>query len=224
MKLFFLLFSIFIFSSCGRSMENMLKDNTSEIREYMCVGESNNISSSLILGKRETNYIVNGYSTDLIEFGVLSFKFKSAKEDIGVAKYVLFVGTEKFEGDLQENPFDYTLVADIQKIVDVSKKIVARIICDNWQEDIELSAINTSWKVGYNDVYKVIAKNMKSEIEAFVYNNTFEGEVYIKIINDEDINVSDYYWYVNIIGRGGKRLSAIVSPNSKEILAKNCYL
>lgn len=224
MKLFFLIISMLIFSSCGNKYENILISNTSEIRECLCVGESEELSASLTVGMREKNYIVNGYSTELIEFGVLSFELRNIDVDKNNCQFILFVGTDKYTGDLQENPFDQTLVADIQKVVDCNKKIVARLISNNVEIDVELFSINRDWNITSSDVYKIIAKNLKDEIKAFINNNIFEGEVYIKIINDQDITKNDYYWYVNIIGRNGKRLSAIVSPIKNEILAKNSYL
>ncbi len=224
LKLFFLLVAVICMSSCQNQYENLLENNTSEIRQYLFEGKSENISASLIIGMREKNYIVNGYSGELIEFGVLSFDVsKCDKIDSGASNFILFVGTDKFEGGLQENPFDKTLVADIKKIIDCNKKVIARIISKDYEQDIELKCVNSKWKVNADDVYKIVAKKLKKEISAFVIKNNFEGEVYIKIINDADINVGDYYWFVNIVGRGGSRLSAIISPNNSEILAINNY-
>ena len=52
-------------------------------------------------------------------------------------------------------------------------------------------------------------------------NNIFNGEIYIKIVNDADIYKGDYYWYVSLISRKGGTLSLIISPYNKEILAIN---
>ena len=222
LKLFFLFVALVCMSSCQNKYENLLQSNTSEIRKDLFEGKSEDITASLIVGMREKNYIVNGYSDELIEFGVLSFNALKCDKIDGVASsYILFVGTEKFEGDLQENPFDKTLVADIKKNIDCNKKVIARIISKDYEQDIELKCVNSKWKVNADDVYKIIAKKLKKEISTFVIKNNFEGEVYIKIINDADKNIADYYWFVNIIGRGGSRLSAIISPESSEILAIN---
>ncbi len=225
MKLFFLLLCVIVLSSCGNKYENMIKNNTAEVRKYLLEAKDDQMNVSLILGLREKNYIVNGYATDLIEFGVLTFEFSDYGDiDKNSASYELLVGTQKFAGILQENPFDQTLVADIKKMIDPTKKVTAKIISGEFSKEIELKYINKDWKVDSDDVYGIVAKNMKSELSQLSNKNSFEGEVYIKIINDADINVSDYYWYVNIIGRGGKRLSLIISPDTKEILAVNNFV
>lgn len=225
MKLFFLLLCVIVLSSCGNKYENMLKNNTAEVRKYLLEAKDDQMNVSLILGLREKNYIVNGYATDLIEFGVLTFEFSDyGNIDKNSASYELLVGTQKFAGILQENPFDKTLVADIKKMIDPTKKVTAKIISGEFSKEIELKFINKDWSVDSDNVYEIVAKKMKNELSQLSNKNTFEGEVYIKIINDADINVSDYYWYVSIIGRGGKRLSLIISPKTKEIMAVNNFV
>lgn len=225
MKLFFLILSsIFILSSCGSSYENMLRKNTSEVRRYYLDGSNENINCTLIMGERESNYMVNGYSTDCVQFGVLTFDIKDTQLNKSTAKYKLTVGTDIFSGDLQENPFDHTLVADIKKIVDANKKIVATIMADGFESKIELNYINKGWKTDSDTIYSLLVKKYKKELKTFVNKKDFEGEVYIKIINDADINVNDYMWFVNIIGRHGNRMSIIVSPKTNEVLAENIYL
>ena len=225
MKLFFLLLCVIVLSSCGNKYENMLKNNTAEVRKYLLEAKDDQMNVSLILGLREKNYIVNGYATDLIEFGVLTFEFSDyGNIDKNSASYELLVGTQKFAGILQENPFDKTLVADIKKMIDPTKKVTAKIISGEFSKEIELRFINKDWSVDSDNVYEIVAKKMKNELSQLTNKNTFEGEVYIKIINDADINVSDYYWYVSIIGRGGKRLSLIISPKTKEIMAVNNFV
>ena len=225
MKLFFLLLCVIVLSSCGNKYENMLKNNTAEVRKYLLEAKDDQMNVSLILGLRKKNYIVNGYATDLIEFGVLTFEFSDyGNIDKNSASYELLVGTQKFAGILQENPFDKTLVADIKKMIDPTKKVTAKIISGEFSKEIELKFINKDWSVDSDNVYEIVAKKMKNELSQLSNKNTFEGEVYIKIINDADINVSDYYWYVSIIGRGGKRLSLIISPKTKEIMAVNNFV
>lgn len=222
MKLFFLvLLSCVFFSSCGNSYENMLKNNTAEIRQYYMEGSQDNISASLVCGHREKVYIANGYATELIEFGVLTFVINDAQIDENLAQFELTVGTNKYSGDLQKNPFDLSYMADIKKIVDCSQNITATLILGDKKIDIKLVDVTKDFKIKTTDVYKLIAKKMKGEIGEFVINKTFQGEVYIKIINDADINVGDYYYYVCILGRNGTRVSAVVSPETSEILAIN---
>lgn len=226
MKLFFLLLiTMCLCSGCGNKYEKYLKNNTAEIRNYLFVGSDDNIDVSLISGKREKTYIVNGYATELVDFGVLTFLPKKNLElDYTIANYVLFVGTNKFGGALQKNPFDGSLVVDIKTNISPTANVSAKINIGEFSREIKLNCVNANWNIQSNDVYDILSKKFKSEIGECVVDKSFAGEVYIKILNDADENVSDYYWYVCILTRTGGRLSLIISPETGETLAINNLL
>lgn len=226
MKLFFLIFlASLTFFGCSTNTEKYLRQNTAELREYLYEGSSDGVCASLIFGKREKNYIVNGYATELVEFGVLTFDVpKDIQIDETIAKYVVTVGTTRYSGDLQKNPFENTLVADIKKNISGVQSVTAKIIAGEFVKEIKLVCINENWKIKSAEVYSLVAKAFKNDFSKMISNNSFAGELYIKIINDSDENTSDYYWYVCVIGRTGGRLSLIVSPKTGEILAVNNLL
>lgn len=226
MKLFFLIFlASLTFFGCSSNTEKYLRQNTAELREYLYEGSVDGVSASLIFGKREKNYIVNGYATELVEFGVLTFDVpKDIQIDETIAKYVVTIGTTRYSGDLQKNPFENTLVADIKKNISGVQSVTAKIIAGEFVKEIKLVCINENWKIKSADVYSLVAKAFKNDFAKMISNNSFAGELYIKIINDSDENTSDYYWYVCVIGRTGGRLSLIVSPKTGEILAVNNLL
>ena len=50
------------------------------------------------------NYKINGYCTEPIEFGVLTFKLRNIDDfDVNIAQYVIFIGTSRFDGVLEKN-------------------------------------------------------------------------------------------------------------------------
>lgn len=223
MKIFLLLFfSIITLTACNNKYENLLKSNTAEVREFLMEGKSDNVSATLICGMREKDYKVNGYATDLIEFGVITFTIDNIDDyDESLANFVLMVGTSRYDGYLEKNPFDDTLVADIKKVIDKNSIVTAKIMIGDFIREIELKLIGTDWKVSVDDVYKIVASKFKDQLNYLNSSNVFGGEVYIKILNDADIYKGDYYWYVSIFSRKGGTLSMIISPYSKEILAIN---
>ena len=68
---------------------------------------------------------------------------------------------------------------------------------------------------------KIIAKEFKEEINGLLEERVFQGEIYIKILNDADMYIGDYYWYVSIISRKGGKLNALISTKTGEILSNN---
>jgi len=218
---FLLIFSCLIFSGCGSNLEKQIWNNIAEVREFVVFGSDEGITATLICGKRESDYKMNGYATELVPFGVITISFDSmASFDFARAKYTLFVGTEKFSGELEQNPFDQTLVADIKKIVDKNSNISLDIWIDNNKTSLKLKSIDDNWTVTSSDCVDILIEHYKNQLKSFV-NEGFEGEVYIKIMNDYDIYSSDFYYYVSVLGRGGCSISLIISPESGEILASN---
>jgi len=223
MKFFLILIaSLVIFSSCTNKYENLLKSNTAEVREFLMEGNGKDIKVSLICGKREKDYKINGYASELIEFGVLTFELENIDEyDENLANFVLLVGTTRYDGSLEKNPFDDTLVADIKKIINHNENVVAKIIIGDYSQEIKLKCVNNDFKVTSDDVYKIVASTYKKQLELINSNNVFNGEIYIKILNDADMYKGDYYWYVTLVTRKGGKVSLIISPYTAEILASN---
>ncbi len=224
MKRFFLVMVAFVFvlSACDSMMEKMLKNNIAEMREYILVGSGQGVSVSLMCGVREKDYVINGYASDAIEFGVLTFELDDIDDfDVSQSKYVLFVGSVRYDGVLVQNPFDQTLVVDIGKKVDRRESIVARIAIGDFVQELALTLLNKDWKVDADKAIKIVAKNYKDELKGWISNNKFGGEIYVKILDDADIYKGDYYWYVNVVSRKGDSISLIISPYTAEILASN---
>lgn len=224
MKFFFIVLLLFSFSlfGCKSKYDQILKDNTAELRMFLLQGSNDNVEGTLICGKREKDYVINGYATELIEFGVITFKLNNLEDyDYSNAHYVLFVGTTRYDGKLERNPFDDTLVADIKKIINPDENVTTKLNIGNYSVEMKMFFVGKDWRINYNDVYNIIIKNYKPQLDLISSDNIFNGEVYIKIINDADKYKGDYYWYVIIVSRNGEKLTMIISPISGEILAQN---
>jgi len=185
-------------------------------------GVEDNISITLMCGHRESEYKMDGYATSLIPFGVITITLADG-EDIEVqsSSFVLFVGTEKFEGDLTENPFDGTLVADIGKVIDRSQNVSIDVYINDEKESIKLKSVDEDWTINARDCIDILLNNFDREISGFVNDDNLEGEVYIKIIDDYDKFESKFYYYVSVVDRRGSSISMLISPFNGEILASN---
>lgn len=220
--IFFVLIAMFAFSGCSKN--KYIESNIAEIREIIYEGKNEDLNVSLICGEREEDYKLNGYATPLIEFGVITFEIKNDNLGTENAKFILYVGTEKYNGDLQKNPFDGTLVADVKKKILLESGVSVKILLDDYEKEIKLTRLDINWNISANDVKEIISKEFKKEIDSIVIDKEFNGEIYIKILNDADIYVGDYYWYVSIISRSGGKLNAIISRETGEILSMNSTL
>lgn len=224
MKFFLIILSIVtaLSTGCIKTKYSYLKDNIAECRELVFEGEKDNIKSSLICGIRETDYVMNGHATKPKEFGVLTFVIDNIEAfDVTKAKYVININSTRYDGDLVQNPFNKSLVADIGKLVDKDSKINAKIIIGEFDCEIRLSLVGGDFKIDADKALEIFADNYEDEISSLIKKGALNGEVYLKLVNDADQNISDYYWYVNMVSRENKNYSLIISPYTGEALAKS---
>ena len=220
--IFFILFSLsYVFCGCSSRVERMIRNNIAEIRNFVVYGKNEKLSASLMCGLREQEYKMNGYATNLIEFGVITINLIDKNLSTDKANFILFVGTEKFEGDLVINPFDESLVADIKVIVNSNANISLKLCFDVHLESLKLKKIETDWIINTDDCVSILVDKYSDKLKKLIRNNQFDAEVYIKIMNDENKLVSDFYFLISVVGRKGEYINIIVSPQTAEILASN---
>lgn len=196
------------------------KNNIAEYRQNLYVGENENISVSLTSGCREKDYVVNGFCTEPIEFAVLTFNLKQDVSVPETVNYVLTVGTARYDGLLEKNPYNGSYVCDIKKIIESQEVITAKIIAGDFVDYVELKTVTEKWNVNYDNALRLACVELKNELSEFIENNEFYAECYIKIINDETISENNYFWYVNFVSKTGKTFAVVIDPVSNEIMAK----
>lgn len=213
--------SVFVFTACASKKAYVLaKENIAEARHNMYLGEGENVRVTLMSGLREKDYVINGYCTDNIEFGVLTFELKTDITLPEVVNFVLNVGTLRNEGVLERNPYDGTLVCDVKKIIDSDEVITAKIIAGELVEGVELKSVTKNWNVSYLNALNLACSELNKELKGFIENGNFLGECYIKIVSDREVDENYFYWFVNFVSRNGKSYAVVIDPISNEVLAK----
>lgn len=220
MKLIFFLMCICCLSlyGCGGSgVYKELLNNIAEVRQFVMVGGDENIGVSLMCGKRESVYKIDGIATELVEFGVITV---STDVDVDAGVFTLFSGTQKYTGELIKNPFDGTLVADIKSVVDEKLNTSIVIGLGEKEYSFKLKSVGENWKYSTNDILEKFAKDYGDKIRTVYIDNKMQGEVYLKIMNDGGLS-QDFYYLISMYGRSGEYIRVIYSPITGEILASN---
>ena len=210
---------ICLFGCHNQKLFDMALNNVAEVRELMFCGSNKNIKATLISGFREEDYVVNGYCADPMEFGVLTFEVLADVSFLENVNYVLTIGSVRFDGKLEHNPYNDTYVCDIQKRITPGQNIFAKIIAGDFVENVELFTVTNNWVLDYKAALKTACIELDDELNEFVKDEQFCGECYIKILNDDELD-GTYYWFVNFVSRFGKNYAVVVDPITAEILAK----
>lgn len=222
MKKFFIVLICCSLLLCGCNSSkayDFAVNNLAEVRYNLYATSTEDISVTLMSGKREKDYVVNGYCTDPIEFGVITFNVLADVVLPDVVNFVLTVGTTRYDGMLEKNPFDGSYVYDVKKIIDSGDVITAKIIAGDFVKDAELISVTKNFNVNWQNALKLACSELKNELNDFVEDGVFKGECYVKIINDDEVD-DNFYWYVNFVNRSGKNYAVVIDPISHEIMAK----
>ena len=211
-----LLFSI-VLPGCNKNY-NRIKNNLAEVRYNVFVGENDNFKITFMSGKREKDYSINGYNTELIDFGVITIISKNSSTDLTNSNVKISIGENQFEEVLEKNPFDNTYVADIKTLVDDSINTIS-VKINNPDSNISLINNCSEWKVNHSKALKLAFNQLSKELKPHI-TTQFLGEIYVKIIEDTINANGNYLWYVNFVSRTGNQYSVIIDPISAEILAQ----
>ena len=219
--IFFVLFVFSLCSGCSIKLKDMVRDNLSEIVDYVVSGEVDNIRITLMSGKRENIYKLNGISEELVPYSILTV-CSNGNIDIKEVKYTIFVGVNKYEGIMENNPYDDSWVADLKRTVDYKENISVDIYIDDSKYSTKLNRIDNDWITNSTMIIDdILIANYEEQVKHFIKDNKFMGEVYLKLIQDYDKHSSRFYYYVSIQGRDNSSMSLLISPKTSEVLASN---
>ena len=221
MKIFFLLFFVFLFVGCNNSsIYEKLLNNIAEVRQELFVGSNEDGECSLICGIRESEYVLNGKATTSKEFGVLTFKLKNYGDISKAEGYKIKTKNEEYYGDLEQNPYDGSWVADIGKIIKLEDYIVAYVYVEDREIGFSLSSVSENFNISYIDAIKIVSDRYNKELKNFVKKKEFCGEMYVYIIEGDSLS-GDYYWQVKVISAYGDSVNVFITASNGDIVSSN---
>ena len=209
-----------VFSACGANKIDLMLDNIAEVRYNVFSGENEEYTATFMSGERENPYIVNGICEDKTEFGMLTIKYKSTDMPM-VAQYKLIIDEQEYNGNLEYNNYEGTLMVDINKVVNDNASISLAVITNQGESECQLNAKTDNLEITWRSALEIAVSEWGNELDEYISKGKLNGEIYIKIITDLNSNFDTYYWYVSIVGNNGNTNGVIIDPQSGEVIAKN---
>ena len=217
--LFFVL--IIMLSGCGKDKVIIALNNSiAEKRISLSKGECQGVKATLMSGYREQDYVINGNATNLIEFLVLTFYVDGFEAyDFLEASYILNIGIERFTGNLELNPYDNSLVADIGKMYNITENVMAKLMLNGKTYKIYFKSVSALWNIDADAAINIYCNSFRKELEHFVTYDKLNGEVYVKILQEDKIE--GYYWYITMVTPSGKSISAVIDIDSGNVITNS---
>ena len=216
-KTFFISFCMFLLLSsstlgCHKSIQEDISSIVSETRENFFMGKSDNCIVTFTDGRREQDYKMDGIHTKPTPYGVIVLR---VEEDLGTApEYQLFVGEKTYCGTLEINPFDMTYVADIgEKVGNIDK--ITFVLPDNYMS-LELTNLSNNWSVSCSKALDIFVNKQQSSLARFYNNDALDGEVFIKIVQNN--NSSDIFYYVLFVAHSTEVVASLIDVSTGQIV------
>lgn len=203
-------------AGCGLNTKSDVINNLSDIRYCVFVGQNDDAVVNLMCGMRENPYSYDGVSNKKTEFGVLTVFFKNRQSEN--LHFSLNVGKASYAGALEENPYNHSFMADIQKIVDCEDAVYLSI--EGVVENMQLLPESLGWKIQYSQALDIAYSALEEELASLYSSRKFCAECYLKIVLDQSSIDNPYYWCFMYVGQNGQSGSVIIDVNSGEVLTK----
>ena len=205
----------FLLTACSSNMENRVKENLSEGCQVLFAGENHNFKATLECGIREEIYAFNGKSEPKKDFGVIKVVFKAKYNDSKAGFILMNNNGDNLIGELEENPFDGSFMADVEKLIGED----AEIGLDVNGEVVTLVCKSKDFVIDYDKAIEIATIEMEDKLSAYSTSTAFSAECYLKIIDNQKNGFDDYFWYFSIYGADNKTHACVISVETGEVLS-----
>lgn len=213
---FSLVFILFGVAGCGKTINNHVKENMSEITKDYYFGENDSFYATLSVGERESSYLYNGQSTESVDFALLTLTFKNGSS-LNTVEVVLNDGANSYDVELMSDDMSVDFMADIVNLFSFGEAFT--LTYNN--ENVELTRISDEFGIDYQEALNIACENLKEELESCKSYNNFNAECYLRVLREKENNFDNLYWCFTCLNYEGESFSIVFSTVDGEILAKS---
>jgi|GEM_PF-2973058 hypothetical protein len=205
---------------------DLAKENISEVRYNLFAASTDEVSATLMTGEREDPYILDGIANDLVDFGIIDVTFKEDTTDyVGTPTFRLTVGDNFIDGELEESPFEKDYIADIKTQVDTENQVFLLVEWNDLYQTLEMNPVSPDWECDWEASLELAIEEIEGRnFNRLVENGELKAEVHVMIVAEPEVSEDTYYWYVNIYGRDGSRVTIVIDPTNCEILTRRVVI
>lgn len=206
----------FVLVSC--SFKKKIESNISEKDEMLFSCEDENFFITLCIGKRENPYIVDGKSSELIDFAVLTAHKKQITIENDKAEFLVKVNGIEKKGSFEVNPFDGSFVVDLLNIGNNLDEINVEILVNDKAYKYQLKNTLNKQDLTSTAALKLAEKELGKIEKQLTNNGKSSFEVYVRLMQNPG---QVALFYISAINENDELFAMIIDPKTKEVIAKN---
>jgi len=221
MRKFFYIIGAFLFGccfliACSYSMASQIKNNMSELTTVLYAGEHADFYATLTCGLREEPYVFDGHSKESQNFAVLTVTLFNT-QTMPTLPYKITINSHVYEGELDRNTLKANYMIDLGISVAENSEITL-VFCEN---EIALNCISDDFETNSTLAIDLAIENLNNELIEEFKGGDFNGECYLRILNNPMQNKNVFFWHFSIVNTSSKIIATvIIDTMSSTILAK----
>ena len=203
-------------SACTNDIQEYLRSHVSENCDTYFVGETNDFYVDLFSGVREKTYKLDGVSTELIPYTIVSAKCKTDL-DVKELQYCVEIDGKTYEGAFSQNPYDGDLEADLGITTSATQNVYVYLKFDNTTEVATLKCVSKDFLVSPDTALDIAVDEIIGNNIDFATDKNYE--CFVQVLNKDEANHL-YFWLINVVSSDGDIYTIIVDVGTGKVLAK----
>lgn len=190
------------------NLKNDFNDHISEVRDVIYKGEMDGNKITAISGKRETNYLVDGQCNGTDDFLIVTLEGKFVK----VPVYCISIDGKEYTGSMQKHPFNDEYSCELNVRISLSEFDV-KINVDNVEKTVKLHSIVSNSFISSDEALQKSREVLSSALDGF------DGEIYVRLIENPLKSDDTYFWYVAFYSQNDDIKSVLLDVVTGEAVA-----
>jgi hypothetical protein len=217
----FMLAAVTLLFCCCYSEDTQIESNISEIRMNIFEGRGDFFDVSIYIGKRESPYNMDGISERLVDYCLIDVMPAEELDEGYALNFTLNGGKYNESGTLMEDPATGRFRADLGKYYSDISELNVTLSCGEIGESVIVSAKFNDNMIRWKDALSIAKDNLAESFQNAFVDKSFQGEIFIRFVNNPLMGEDKYFWFVMLRDRGGKMSTVLIDSLNSSVVAKN---
>ena len=193
-----------------------LSERASYMQNALYTASDDNFDVSLSVITQEEHFIADGKTDKVMEICTLTLAPHNADTLSNTYEYTIKGSKSSATGNISKNKLGINLACKIENVSDLGD--IESLTLTLGEDNLEYTLANLCpEECNGENALEIAYTHYQEKIDAALANNSFDRECYVKLLTQTE-EEGKYYWYVSFIKDKGDYWSAIVDPQTKEVV------
>ena len=193
-----------------------LSERASYMQTALYTASDDNFDVSLSVVTQEEHFIADGKIDKVMEITTLTLAPRNADALANTYEYTIKGSKSSATGSISKNKLGINLACKIENISELGDIESLTLTLGETSLEYTLANLCPAECDGSN-AFEIAYTHYQEKIDAALADNSFDRECYVKLLTQTE-EEGKYYWYVSFIKDKSDYWSAIVDPQTNEVI------